>query len=173
MAAILSKISSRCKDSLFRAAALFYSLDTNCGGAYGITLVWVVIDTNVLVAALRSSSGASFRILLAADRGDFEIAMSVPLLTEYEDVCCRADCGIQISRQAVDKVICRIAQLAVQQPIYYLWRHVLPDPKDDMVLEVAVASRATHIVTFNQRDFRQAGEFGVCVLTPSNFLAIL
>lgn len=133
----------------------------------------VVIDTNVLVAALRSSSGASFQMLLAADRGDFEIAFSVPLLTEYEDVCRRADCGIQISRQAIDKVICRMAQLAVQQPIYFLWRHILPDPKDDMVLEVAVASGATHIVTFNQRDFRQAVEFGVSVVTPSKFLVIL
>jgi len=70
-------------------------------------------------------------------------------------------------------IICRIAQVAIQQPIYYLWRHVLPDPKDDMVLEVAVASGATHIVTFNQKDFRQAAEFGVCVISPSMFLAIL
>ena len=49
----------------------------------------------------------------------------------------------------------------------------MPDPKDDMVLELAVASGATHIVTFNQRDFRQAVEFGVSVVTPSKFLAIL
>jgi len=56
-----------------------------------------VIDTNVLVAALRSSSGASFQILLAADKGEFEMALSVPLLTEYEDVCRRAECGIQLS----------------------------------------------------------------------------
>jgi len=154
-------------------AASFPWLDTISGGVYGITVARVVIDTNVLVAALRSSSGASFQILLAADKGEFEMALSVPLLTEYEDVCRRAECGIQLSSHAVDMIICRIAQVAIQQPIYYLWRHVLPDPKDDMVLEVAVASGATHIVTFNQKDFRQAAEFGVCVISPSMFLAIL
>lgn len=132
-----------------------------------------MIDTNVLIAALRSSSGASHQIILAADRGDFQMALSVPLLAEYDDVSSRPDIGITLPASAVDAIISRIAQIAHQQRIYFLWRPLLPDPKDDMVLEVAIASGATHIVTFNLKDLRQASQFGITVLTPAHFIRLL
>ncbi len=132
-----------------------------------------MIDTNVLIAALRSSSGASYQILMAADRGDFQMALSVPLLAEYDDVSSRPDMGITIPASAVDAIIRRIAQVAHKQEIYYLWRPLLPDPKDDMVLEVAIASGATHLVTFNRKDFRLAARFGITVLLPSDFIRLL
>lgn len=132
-----------------------------------------MIDTNVLVAALRSSSGASHEVLHAADRGDFEIALSVPLLAEYDDVSSRPELGIPIPSSAVDTIIARIAQISHKQPIYYLWRAVLPDPKDDMVLELAIASKSSHIITFNHRDFSPASLFGVSVVSPSQFLTLL
>ena len=136
-------------------------------------MIRAVIDTNVLVAALRSSTGASHEILLAADLGEFEVALSVPLLAEYDDVCHRPGSGISIPTSAVDDVINRIAQLSRQQTIHYLWRGILPDPKDDMVLEVAVAAGASHIVTFNIKHLKQASEFGIAVVTPSEFLILL
>lgn len=136
-------------------------------------MIRAVIDTNVLVAALRSSSGASYQILLAADRGDFEVALSVPLLAEYDDVSARPDIGITIPSSAVDAIIGRIAQIAHKQTIYYLWRPILSDPKDDMVLELGIAAGASHIVTFNRRDFRPASGFGISVVQPSDFLALL
>jgi putative PIN family toxin of toxin-antitoxin system len=136
-------------------------------------VIRAVIDTTVLIAALRSSSGASHQILLAADRGDFEVALSVPLLAEYDDVASRPASGISISATAVDSIIGRIAMLAHKQPIYYLWRPLLPDPKDDMVLEVAIASGASHIVTFNQKDLRPATGFGIAVVKPSEFIKLL
>ena len=132
-----------------------------------------MIDTNVLIAALRSSSGASFQILLAADRGDFQLALSVPLLAEYDDVSTRPDVGIAIPAAAVDAIVRRMAMVAHKQPIYFLWRPLLPDPKDDMVLEVAIASGATHIVTFNRKDFRLASQFGIAVLSPAEFIRLL
>lgn len=132
-----------------------------------------MIDSNVLVAALRSSTGASHQILLAADRGEFEVVLSVPLIAEYDDVCHRPESGIPIPAPAVDDVINRIAQLGRQQAIHYLWRGILSDPKDDMVLEVAVAAGASHIVTFNLRHLKQASEFGIAVVTPSEFLILL
>jgi len=132
-----------------------------------------VIDTNVLVSALRSSTGASHEILLAADRGEFEVALSVPLLAEYEDVCHRPNSGIPIPAWAVDDLINRIAQISRQQTIHYLWRGILPDPKDDMVLEVAVAAGVSHIITLNHRHLKQASEFGIAIVTPSEFLTIL
>lgn len=124
-------------------------------------------------SALRSSSGASYQILLAADRGDFEIALSVPLLAEYDDVSSRPDSGISIPPQAVDSIISRIAQIARKQTIYYLWRPLVPDPKGDMVLELAIASGASHIVTFNRKDLAPASRFSISVVTPSHFLSLL
>ena len=136
-------------------------------------MIRAVIDTNVLVAALRSSSGASHEILLAADQGDFEVALSVPLLSEYDEVCHRPESGIAIPMSAVDDIINRIAQVSRQQTIHYLWRGILPDPKDDMILELAVAAGASHIITFNHKHLKQASEFGIATVTPSEFLYLL
>ena len=132
-----------------------------------------MIDTNVLIAALRSSSGASHQILMAADRGDFQMALSVPVLAEYDDVSSRPDMGISIPASAVDAIIRRLARVAHKQQIYFLWRPILPDPKDDMVLEVAIAAGATHIVTFNRKDLRLASQFGIIVLPPADFIRLL
>lgn len=63
--------------------------------------------------------------------------------------------------------------LSRQQTIHFLWRGILPDPKDDMVLEVAVAARAPYIITFNHKHLKQASEFGIAVVTPSEFLNLL
>lgn len=136
-------------------------------------MIRAVLDTNVLFAALRSSSGASHQILLAADRGDFEVALSVPLLAEYDDVLVRPSSGIPIPRHAVEAIIGRIAQISHKQPIYFLWRPLLPGPKDDMVLELVIASGATHIVTFNHKDFKLASQFGISIVNPSTFLRLL
>lgn len=95
------------------------------------------------------------------------------MLAEYDDVCHRPENAIPIPTSAVDDVINRIAQLSRQQTIHYLWRGILPDPKDDMVLEVAVAAGASHIVTFNRKHLKQASEFGIAVVTPSEFLTLL
>jgi predicted nucleic acid-binding protein len=110
---------------------------------------------------------------MAAERGDFEIALSVPLLAEYDDVCSRPDMGITIPTSAVDSIICRLAQIALRQQIYFLWRPILPDPKDDMVLELAIASGASHIVTFNLKDLSSASQFGITILTPAAFIRLL
>ena len=66
--------------------------------------------------------------------------------------------------------LCASANL---RPIFFLWRPWLPDPKDDLVLELAVESRADFIVTFNAKDFAGAEQFGISVLSPGRFLAIL
>jgi predicted nucleic acid-binding protein len=47
---------------------------------------------------------------------------------------------------------------------------LLKDPKDDLVLEVAVESQSEHIITFNKKDFRRAGKFGIKIVTPKEFL---
>ena len=71
--------------------------------------------------------------------GRFEISISVPLVLEYEDVLLRVT---ELSDEAVLSVVRYLSSVAHRQKIFFLWRPSLPDPKDDVVLELAVASRA-------------------------------
>ncbi|MEZ4314947.1 MAG: putative toxin-antitoxin system toxin component, PIN family [Polyangiaceae bacterium] len=129
----------------------------------------VVLDTSVLVAAWRSRNGASFALLQELRLGSFEIAVSVPLVLEYEDVLLRfLPPGLSVSD--VGYFVDYLCQVAVRQSIFFLWRPFLRDPKDDMVVEVAVAARCTGIVTHNIRDFQRIESLGLRLFTPGEFL---
>lgn len=127
----------------------------------------IVLDTNVLISALRSNRGASYRLLLLIDSGRFKLNVSVPLVLEYEAAAKRL---APLSSKDVDAVIDYICAVARRQEIYYLWRPILSDPQDDMVLELAVAAGCDVIVTFNKSDFTQASGFGIQISTPKEFL---
>lgn len=131
----------------------------------------IIIDTNVLVAALRSRSGASFKLLSLVDKGRFKIHLSVPLVLEYEDVLMRQLPHLILTKDEVGKLLNYLCSIASRHRIFFLWRPFLKDPKDEMVLELAVAASCTHIVTFNKRDFVGAQKFGVRVVEPKQFLA--
>jgi putative PIN family toxin of toxin-antitoxin system len=129
----------------------------------------IIIDTNVLVAALRSRDGASFKLLSLIDSGLFALSVTVPLVFEYEDVVKREHLGIDgASAQAVLDYFCAVAS---HHQVYFMWRPFLRDAKDDLVLEAAVAANATHIVTFNTRDFEGSERFGIQALWPADFLS--
>lgn len=131
-----------------------------------------VLDTNVLVAAVRSPQGASAEILRRVLTERLSVLCSVPLFLEYEAVLSRPE-QLQAAGVSVADVANLLDVLAgkVQRvEIAYLWRPQLRDAADDMVLEAAVNGRATAIITFNQRDFLpQTLTFGVAVLTPAQF----
>ena len=130
----------------------------------------VVIDTNVLLAALRSRRGASYRLLSLIGDGRWQMNLSVPMFLEYEDVVKRPDSGVGLSAVEVDDILDFICAEANLREIFYLWRPVLPDPKDDFILELAVESNCDYIVTFNVRDFAGAEKFGIEIVTPREFL---
>ena len=130
----------------------------------------IVIDTNVLVSALLSQKGASYLLLMLADSGLFETNLSVPLVVEYEDVANRILPQTTLSENDLDSILNYICHVANRRQIYYLWRPFLRDSKDDMVLELAVASRCDYIVSFNKKDFKGVEEFGLEVVTPKEFL---
>ena len=130
----------------------------------------IVLDTNVLVAGLRSSLGASYRLLSLVGTGRFTHVISVALLFEYEAAVTRPASGVRLSRQAIDDVLDFVCAAGQPQEIYFLWRPTLPDPSDDLVLEVAAHGRCDRIVTFNTRDFAGSERFGVRVETPAMFL---
>lgn len=129
----------------------------------------VVLDTNILVSAIRSRRGASFRVIDEIGCGRFEIVVSVPLVVEYEAALLEHR-PAHVSPRDVAVVLDYVCAEAHEQEIYYLWRPLLRDPKDDMVLEVAVAGRCDGIVTYNVSDFAGAQQSGVRIVKPVDFL---
>jgi putative PIN family toxin of toxin-antitoxin system len=130
----------------------------------------IVLDTNVLVSALRSRRGRSNQLISLVGSETFDLVVSVPLVLEYEDAALRQIDALIYSREEVREIIDFLCWAGEATPIYYLWRPFLPDPKDDLVLEAAVAGRCDTIVTFNQRDFKGVDKFGLQVRTPRAFL---
>nr|WP_256199307.1 putative toxin-antitoxin system toxin component, PIN family [Verrucomicrobium spinosum] len=129
------------------------------------------MDTNILVSALRSSKGASHAILGSLPNSKFKTVLSVPLYFEYISVLKRP--GLlpeEILPSDIDAVCQYFTRISHLQEIFYLWRPVLSDPKDDMVLELAVASGADYIVTQNLSDFKPATMFGIHSVRPGEFI---
>ena len=135
-----------------------------------MSLPRTVLDTNVIVSAFRSRKGPAFRLVSAIGKGSFEISVSVPLVLEYEEVLRRSTA---LEEHEIFDVLRFLCSVANRQNIYFLWRPILPDPKDDMVLELAVASRSSSIVTYNGKDFAAARKSGIEVVTPEIFLGFV
>ena len=133
----------------------------------------IVIDTNVIIAALRSRKGASFKLLSLVGIDKFEMHISVPLVLEYEDVIQRQRAEIGLSQDDVSVFIDSLCALAKHHQIYFLWRPSLTDVNDELLLELAVSAQCEYIVTHNIRDFKGSGKFGVKAVTPKEFLKII
>jgi putative PIN family toxin of toxin-antitoxin system len=133
-----------------------------------VAIPLVVLDTNVLVSALRSRGGASFAVVERIGAGDFEIAVSVPLVLEYEDAMLRHRGGL--SAGDVRDIVDYVCSVARHHRVFFLWRPLLRDPNDDMVAEVAVAAGAQAIVTHNRRDFLGVEKFGLKIWSPQKLL---
>jgi putative PIN family toxin of toxin-antitoxin system len=132
----------------------------------------VVLDTNVLVAASRSSSGASFALLQGLRNSLFKALVSVPLMLEYEAVLKRPEQLAAGARNMamVDGFLDALSLFAEPVHLHYLWRPQLRDAADEMVLETALNGRADALVTLNERDFIAAAHFRLPILSPGNFL---
>ena len=127
----------------------------------------IVIDTNVIVSALRSDTGASFILLSLIDSGKFQINISVPLIFEYE---ANAKEKTELNIAVIDDIIDYICQIGSERKTFYLWRPFLRDPKDDFILELAVESQSQYIITYNKKDFKGCHQFGIEVLNPKEYL---
>lgn len=133
----------------------------------------VVLDTDVLAAALRSDQGASRQLLLAALDRRFVMPVSVPLMLEYEAVLTRREHLAAAGTTAEDVDIVLDALAAVIEPVRlsFLWRPRLKDAADEMVLETAVNGMADRLVTFNLKHLGKAAlEFGIRTMRPGKAL---
>lgn len=134
----------------------------------------VVFDTNVLAAALRSKSGASYQLVLLLLAQKFEVAISLPLYIEYLDVLMRPQVRPpNVTDADILDFVDDILKYSHTQSIYYLWRPWLKDEKDDMILELAIAAQAELIVTFNLKDFGGIELFGIGAIAPKEFLNLV
>ena len=128
-----------------------------------------MLDTDVVVAAMRSPAGASAAILRSIRRGEASLLLSVPLAMEYEAVCQQAEHRLAagLSQRQVDIFVTAVIAMAEPVETHFLWRPQLRDPGDEMVLAAAVNGRADALVTFNMRDYGEApSHFGVELLLP-------
>lgn len=133
----------------------------------------VVLDTDVVVAGMRSPSGASAALLLAARRGRLGLLATVALFVEYEAICERTEhrTAAGLSRNEVRLFLDALANMVDEVEAHFLWRGRLRDANDDMVLDAAVNGQADAIVTFNRRDYGDVPEeFGIAVLAPRDVL---
>ena len=132
-----------------------------------------VFDTNVIISALKSATGASFRLIGFVRAGVLRPAVTAPLVFEYDDVASRAGLLPHLSPSEITGFLDWFVSVSSQHKVHFLWRPLLRDPKDDMVLEAAVAASADYLVTFNTSDFEGAASLGVRVITPSQLLALI
>lgn len=131
------------------------------------------MNTSVVVSALRSRRGASFKLISLLEQGRFELAVSVPLILDYEDVLARFTSTELFTHDDVAAYLDYVCAIGHKQSIFFLWRPCLPDPKDDMILELAVAAGCEAVVTHNRRDFTGAERLNVQIHGPKDFLKIL
>jgi putative PIN family toxin of toxin-antitoxin system len=134
----------------------------------------VVLDTSVLVAAMRSTSGASYALVSSIPARAFQPCLSIALYNEWQSVLMRPE-NLTPGSTAGDalRFLRYLAAQAHLQEIHFLWRPFLPDPDDDFVLELAFAANCRYVVTHNVKDFHGSGQLGVDAVTPRDFLKLI
>lgn len=133
----------------------------------------IVLDTNVLVAGLRSSAGASHTLLRAVGSVNFNLGLTAALVLEYENVLKRPGM-VPVSPADVDVLLNHFCQVGECRPVRYRLRPAAQDPGDDLVLEAAVATGSQLVITLNVRDMQEgARRYGIELLVPGAALARL
>jgi putative PIN family toxin of toxin-antitoxin system len=133
----------------------------------------MILDTDVIIAAIHSSKGASAEIVRQVLRRQLCIELSVAMVLEYEAV---ATCNSHLlagglTENEATNLIDALATFADPVEIHFRWRPQLRDADDEMALEAAINAKGRAIVTFNIRDFAMAAEnFDVALKTPGQIL---
>lgn len=133
----------------------------------------IVLDTSVVVAALRTRLGAGNAVLrLLAKRRVVALA-TPPLFLEYEEVLKRPEHRLAhgLAPEEIDEFLAEFAALIEPVEVHFQWRPQTGDPNDEMVLEAAINGQADALVTYNIADFADAVErFNISLLRPADLL---
>lgn len=130
----------------------------------------VVLDTNVLISALRSRRGASFELLRLIGDRRWRLHVSTALILEYQEIAEREAKNFWAHPEKVEDVLNYLCANGIEHGISFRWRPFLNDPDDDFVLELAVSARASYIVTHNLRNFAGVERFNIRAITPAEML---
>lgn len=133
----------------------------------------IVLDTDVVVAAMRSPRGASAELLRRIDGGRAVMLLTVALALEYEAICTLAEHRLASGLSASEAAVYVDGLIALAEPVraFFRWRPQLRDPGDELVLEAAVNGQADAIVTFSESHLREARKsFGIEVMRPAEAL---
>ena len=133
----------------------------------------VVFDTSLLVAAARSKSGASNALLARLPDATFQTVISVASFAEYRALLLRPENLRQRTASQAESFLDFLISVSHLQEVFFRWRPALPDPDDDLILELAVAASCRYIVTHNLRDFRGLEKWGVAAVLPGDFLKLI
>jgi putative PIN family toxin of toxin-antitoxin system len=133
----------------------------------------IVLDTNVLLAGLRSNRGASYKLLTLLNNQRWQLNVSTALIFEYEEVLKKERTQLGLSLDDINTIVSTICAIANCRTIFYLWRPTALDPDDDFLIDLAVECQADFIITYNKRDLRSAERFGIQLVTAKEFLQIV
>ncbi|HEY1787826.1 MAG TPA: PIN domain-containing protein [Verrucomicrobiae bacterium] len=133
----------------------------------------VVLDTNVILAAMRSKTGASYRLMMTIGHPRWQSIVTPALMYEYEDVARRPGAAPGLSPQDITNILDTIYRESHRQFVWFSWRPSSPDPSDDAIVDAAVAGGCDYVVSFNEKHLRVVREFGIEVLKPIDLLKLI
>jgi len=129
-----------------------------------------VADTNVLLAGLRSQRGASHELLRLLSQDRWILLLSNTLLTEYQEILHREQALLPYSHEQIERLLDGLCARSEKRRLGARWWPLLEDADDEMMVHLAVESRADCLITHNVRHLEPARQFGVSVVTPREFL---
>lgn len=136
-------------------------------------MIRAVLDTNVLLAGLRSRNGASFEIMRRFRQGDFVLLIANTVLTEYEEILKREGPVFGLPSGVIERFLDALCAAAEEWKTSSFWKPCLPDPDDEPLAQLAIEAKVDYLVTHNLRDFPADRLPGLRVVTPGEFLRIL
>ena len=132
-------------------------------------MIWVVVDTNIIVSALLQPLGPPAQIFERFLSGAFQLCVSGTIYAEYEEVISRP--RFQRSDETITQTLKVIREKGCWvRPVTSI--HVCPDPDDDIFLECAATAQAQYLVTGNLKHF-PAIWGGTRIVTARGLLEIL
>lgn len=132
-----------------------------------------ILDTNILLAALWSQTGASHQILRELLAGRWVAVIENHLVTEYDEVLKREVDNLAMTFPEIDAMLDGLCVIGERWKLSPGWIPVLRDPDDEPILQLAVEARVPYIISRNVRDFEGADRYGINIIQPADFLNLI